>query len=189
MINMLRQLIRETIERRKFYVLVGPPGIGKGWWIRNNVPNAYIISRDNIVDDVRAPHGLKYNDLFGSGPGAHLNKQIAKIFQSRVQGAAESGQDIVVDMTNMSAAARSRAFAAIRGHEDEFEKIAVCFDFVGREAQVIASVEKRAEELGDKHIPRDVMQNMFDNFEMPTHDEGFDKIITVDPTETLTRPE
>ena len=189
MINLLRQLIQEQLQRPKIYILVGPPGIGKGWWIRNNVVDPYIISRDNIVDDVRAPYGLKYNDLFGGGPGVHLNKQVGQIFQDRVRGAAESGRDIVVDMTNMSAGARARALSAISGRESEYEKIAVFFDFLGREEQVIASVDKRAEELGDKHIPHDVMHDMFSNFEMPTHAEGFDQIISVDPSETLTRPE
>ena len=100
MIDLLRQLIRESVSRPRIYVLVGPPGVGKGWWVENNAKDAYIISRDNIVDDVRKPHGLKYDDMFGPR-GRSLSKEIDTRFRERVKGAIDSGQDIVVDMTNM----------------------------------------------------------------------------------------
>lgn len=187
MISLLRQLIRESVDRPKIYVLVGPPGVGKSYWISQNVDNPYIISRDDIVDAVRAPHGLKYNEMFGP-KGKHLSKDIDDKFKERVRGAAESGHDIVVDMTNMGVFSRKNALKAIEGREKNYDKIAVFFDYRGMEDLVQRSVDRRAAHLNDKHLSPEIMGSMFKRFEMPTHEEGFDDIIVVDPSETLNRP-
>jgi hypothetical protein len=88
----------------------------------------------------------------------------------------------------MGVRARQRAFSIIRGYEDEYDKIAVVFDFRGMEPLVHASVKRRAEELQDKNLGYKIVQDMMDRFEMPSYDEGFDDIIVVDPSEVLNRP-
>lgn len=187
MIDLLRQLIRESVSRPKIYVLVGPPGVGKGWWVESNASDAYIISRDKIVDDVRTPHGLKYDDMFGP-KGRALSKEIDAKFKERVAGAVASGKDIVVDMTNMGVSSRRNALRAISGREEDYEKIAVFFDYRGMEDLVQRSVDKRAQMLQDKTLSPEIVRGMISRFEMPTRAEGFDDIIIVDPTETLHRP-
>jgi len=151
------------------------------------VRDAYIISRDDIVDAVRAPHGIKYNDTFGPA-GRHISKEVDREFRNRVAGAAQSGQDIVVDMTNMGVGSRKSALKAIAGREREYEKIAVFFDYRGMESKVQRSVDLRAAELQDKNLSPAIMQSMFNRLELPTREEGFDDIIVVDPSETLNRP-
>lgn len=185
--SLLRQLIRENISRPKIYVLVGPPGVGKSWWVRDNVVDPYIISRDDIVDAVRLPHGLKYNEMFGP-KGKHLAKDIDARFNERVRGAANSGHDIVVDMTNMGVSSRKNALKAISGREKEYEKIAVFFDYRGSEDKVQRSVNLRAAELDDKNLSPAIIQGMFNRLEIPTREEGFDDIIVVDPSDALNRP-
>jgi len=67
----VRKIIREIlsnspISKRKVYVLIGPPAIGKSTFIKNN-PNlkgAIIISRDDIVNKVATSLGLTYDDLY-----------------------------------------------------------------------------------------------------------------------------
>jgi hypothetical protein len=185
--TLLRQLIRESISKPKIYVLVGPPGVGKSWWVRQNVRDPYVISYDNTVDSVRSPLGLKYDDVAGPR-GKELGKEIKSRFKDLVAGAAGSGKDIVVDMTNMGVKARGRALAAIKGREMNFEKIAVFFDFRGMEDLVYQSVKRRGEELDDKRLSPGIVSQMINNFVMPTREEGFDDIIVVDPSETLNRP-
>ena len=55
-------------RRKKIYILVGPPSVGKTTWIKNNVPNAYVISRDEIAEKVAAANGWTYDDLFVGPP-------------------------------------------------------------------------------------------------------------------------
>jgi hypothetical protein len=186
MIALLRQLIRENIEKRKLYVLVGPPGVGKSWWIRQNVDDPYIISYDNAVSAVAKANKLKYDDIAGPKAGS-FRKDIAELEKQQVTNAAASGKDIIVDKTNMTVKSRKRAMKAIEGSESDFEKVAVFFDFRGLEPLILKSVERRAMEEGDKNIDPGVVIGMMNRFEMPSESEGFNDIIIVDPTGTLHR--
>ena len=187
MSKILRKLIREVLTtdtRPKLYVLVGPPAIGKSTWVRDNVPDAYLINRDDVVDAVREPLGMKYDQMFHPENRRH-QAEADRIHREKVAGAAASGKDIVVDMTNMGVNSRRGALRVIQGHEGEYEKIAVIFDHRGKEDFVRDNVRQRAEKLGDKNIPYHVMTGMFDRFEMPTREEGFDRIIVADTTKAI----
>ena len=66
----------------------------------------------------------------------------------------------------------------------DFEKIAVVFEFQGIEDSILKVAEKRAEKEKlkgkSKTIPASVLQNMFKRFSRPTKNEGYDEIISVD---------
>ncbi len=117
------------------------------------------------------------------------NGKVQEAFNQRVSGAAPSGQDVVVDMTNMNAAARARAMAAIEGRQDDYEKIAVDFKFEGAEDVIMRVAHKRAEAAArmgkSKTIPPAAMQRMMGAYETPSLDEGFDSIVEVDNREIL----
>lgn len=118
------------------------------------------------------------------------NDRVQQEFQNRVVGAPRSGQDVVVDMTNMNAPARKNALAAIAGQEG-YEKIAVVFEFEGAEDAIRNVAARRAEaaqRMGkSKTIPDTAFQRMFASFSRPTEAEGFDQIVSVDNREILTR--
>lgn len=64
-----RELIKDLPEKkRKMIVLVGPPSVGKSTWIKSNFPDAYIINRDDIVEDVSSSYGWTYDDMFATPP-------------------------------------------------------------------------------------------------------------------------
>lgn len=207
----------ESITKRKIYVLVGPPAVGKSTWIKNTFDNAqpYVISRDDIVNQVADSFGWTYDDLFVNPPQnsqvgdydekygevikspsymswqplsfskvLEANNQVHATFTKRVSSAVNSGKDIVVDMTNMTADARKNALKAIEGNENLFEKIAVVFPFQGAEDVIINIAKKRAEaakRMGkSKTIPDSVMRKMFASFQDISSDEGFDKIVQQD---------
>lgn len=228
----LRSFIREALSqdreadsppesapetKRKIFVLVGPPSSGKGWWIENVFTGSspYIISRDNVVDEVAKSYGWTYDDMFEAPPKSaklgdmhekygkvvespafmtwqplsysevlNANNEVGAKHAANVAAAADSGLDIVVDMTNMSAWSRKNALAPIKGREDEFMKIAVVFPFEGAEEAIMTVSDMRAAALaaagGSKTIPRDRMQKMMGSFEPPTAAEGFDKIVSYD---------
>ena len=163
----------------KLYVLVGPPGVGKSSWIAQNVADPHIISYDNAIDIVREPLGLRYNDV--AGGQKQFRKEVEAVHKQMTRDAVGSGKDIVVDMTNMTAKARHRALASVRGHERVYEKVAVVFDFQGVEKGVHDAVAQRAARLGDKTLSYSIVQGMMDRFEMPSEGEGFDKIVVVRP--------
>jgi len=114
------------------------------------------------------------------------NNQVHKIFTQRVAGAQPSGKDIVVDMTNMNAGARSGALKAIEGAaEGDYEKIAVVFKFEGAEDIIKKVAAKRAaqarEEGESKTIPPAAFDRMFKAFQtVDAGSEGFDEVVDVD---------
>ena len=117
------------------------------------------------------------------------NGAVQAAFNQRVSGAVPSGLDVIVDMTNMNAAARARALNAIEGRQDDYEKIAVDFKFEGAEDVIMRVAQKRAEaadRMGkSKTIPPAAMQRMMGAYEAPSLDEGFDSIVEMDNREIL----
>ena len=63
------------MEKNKMIVLVGPPSVGKSTWIKSNFPDAYIISRDDIVDLVSINYGWTYDDMFATPPEDAENRR------------------------------------------------------------------------------------------------------------------
>ena len=62
-----RTYLKEGVEKEnKLYFLIGPPAIGKSYWVKNNLDNAYIISLDDEAEKVAEKHGLTYDDMFSS---------------------------------------------------------------------------------------------------------------------------
>lgn len=206
-------------ERRKIFVLVGPPSVGKSTWIESTFEEPpYVINRDEIVDRVAQELGWSYDDMFVTPPpdaekgevdekyGTVIaapkwmswtpvafskvlaaNAEVQNQFTQHVAGAAESGRDVVVDMTNMTPGARKQALKAI-GNGD-FEKIAVVFEFEGAEDIIQSVAQKRAEaakRMGkSKTIPPEAFERMFKAFIRPSKSEGFDQIVSVDNRELL----
>jgi hypothetical protein len=203
--------------KRKIFVLVGPPSIGKSTWIRKTFRDIdpYIISRDDVVDAVASAYGWTYDDMFEAPPKSaklgdmhkkygkvvesppymtwqplsysevkQANSEIQSEYEVRVAAAADSGLDIVVDMTNMNARARQGALAAIKGREDEFTKVAVVFPFQGAEDVVKRVAAMRAAEVeakgGSKTIPPSAMDRMMSAYEEVSPAEGFDEVIEFD---------
>jgi predicted kinase len=167
----------DTFKKLKFIVLVGPPACGKSTWTNKNYKDAFIISRDSIVEDVAKELGLVYNDLFKSTDIAKTgNEMIYKRFKERCRLAITSGLDIVVDMTNMNIKSRKQALDILPNTED-YNKIAVIFDFTNKNEILKRNAKREIENGGTKSISDDVYKKMYDSYIEPTLEEGFDQII------------
>ena len=219
-----RQYLNEQEEKKKIFILVGPPSVGKSKWIENTFAGkpVYVINRDDIAESVASEYRWSYDDMFASPPADSVpgdidekygtvvkspswmtwqslsfdnvleaNNKVQSAFAAKVQGAVPSNQDIVVDMTNMNAGARTRALQAIEGFEGEYEKTAVDFEFEGAQDIIKTMAQKRAEAAArmgkSKTIPPDAFDRMFKAYEKPGSEEGFDNIISVDNREVLRR--
>lgn len=173
----------------------------------------YIISRDEIVNKIASSLGLSYDEMFArpteplgfenekygtviKSPAfmtwqplsyskiLEANTTINNLLKERINNAVQSGQDIIVDMTNMTANARKQALKAIEGKENMYNKIAVVFSFKGAE-DIIKKVSKRRSEEESKTIPEDVLDKMMNSFQEISPDENFDKVVSVDNREVL----
>jgi len=52
------------MSKKKYILLIGPPAIGKTTWVQQNMPNAFVVNRDQIVEEVAEKHGLTYDDAY-----------------------------------------------------------------------------------------------------------------------------
>lgn len=189
--NVVRKIISEEMQgsKKKLYVLVGPPAVGKSHWISKTFGSVkpHVISRDDLVDEVAAENGLTYDDMFDWKDPAisELNKEINRRLAAKFSAGA--GADaIVVDMTNMSAKTRAANMQqALGGKDDEYEKIAVVFEFRGIEDLIQKIADRRAKKLGSKNIGPDVYKRMFDSYQDVSPEEGFDKVISVNNSKEL----
>ena len=176
--------------QKSLLILVGPPAIGKSTWVKQNAPNAFIVSRDDIVNKVAEKYGLTYDDMFDP-VNKDKNNEINHEFSKRIPEAMQSDKDIVVDMTNMGVGSRKRMLGSFKNILDSYKKVAVVFNFEGSDVQrAIKNIAaKRAEETkadgGSKTIPPFVFDKMFASYEEPTKEEGFDDIINVDDSKRL----
>ena len=132
---------------------------------------------------VRSPSYMTWQPLSYSGV-VEGNKEIGSSFGARVAGAADSGRDIIIDMTNMNVGSRKGALAAIKGREEEFERVAVIFPFEGAEGAVKRVSQwraKKAKERGEsKTVPPDAIDRMMGAYEPVTPAEGFDDVRVFD---------
>ena len=158
-------------HKRKLYILVGPPAVGKSTWIQNNLnpSTSYIISRDKIFEDVR--------EQFGS-----INKnallEIDRRLKERIDNAKHSKKDIIIDSLNLTVKQRQLVVKGLQLAE-EYEKIAVVFNFKGEENIILENAQKRNRETG-KNIHEQTLKRSMSRFEDIKVQEGFSKIINVD---------
>ena len=121
----------------------------------------------------------------------HANGQVAEELAADFPAAIKSGQDIVIDMTNMSVGARKAQLDNFSSVLDEYKKVAVVFNFEGSDVQQALKkiAGSRAEEIrasgGSKTIPDTAFDRMFASYEPPSASEGFDEVISVDDRERI----
>jgi predicted kinase len=168
---------------RNFIMLVGPQGVGKSTWKENNAGDAFIVCRDDIVIDVGRENGISITEMFL--PRYRKLQDIVNLrVKARIAEAVRSGKDIVVDMMNINVQSRSHNLKIADQAEtvsgESYKRIAVVFDSSGRESKIVKNVKRRAEMLGDKDIPADVVYAAINRFQMPTKAEGFDAIVMQD---------
>jgi predicted kinase len=147
-------------------LLIGPTLSGKSTWIRNNYPNANVISRDEIVMEVAGTRD--YNKAFDIVD----HKLVDKVLAERLTEANSTKTSTIVDMTNMVTKRRKHT---LQYFDDGFYKVAVVFPILSDEEYQKRNIDRNAKE--NKWIPPNVIKSMIDSFQAPTPAEGFDNII------------
>ncbi len=149
-------------------LLVGPPLSGKTTWINNNFPDTNVISRDEIVMEVFGSRN--YNDAF-----RNVNqKDVDKVLRQRISDAAKSGNNVIVDMTNISPK-RRRSNLSTFGKN--YNKVAVVFPILSDNEYLSRNNKRIINE--NKSISLSIIKDMISNFVTPSFDEGFDEIISL----------
>jgi predicted kinase len=205
-------------NKKELIVLVGPPAVGKSTYIARKFDpkDVFVVSRDDIVDEVSKSMGLTYDDMFVLPPKdsvpntsidgmekygmvekaplwmswtktvfkkvADANEIINNQLQNKFKEAVDSGKNVVVDMTNMTAKIRQNALKYAQ--DRDFFRRAVVFTFAESDLpEIFNRMKKRSAEIaskgGSKTIGEDVIHRMIKSFEKVSPEEGFDKVETI----------
>jgi len=150
----------------KLYVLVGVPGSGKSTWHSEQdwLQDAAYISTDRYVEEFAKSMGKTYSEVFKEVMPECVNLMVGDVVVAR-----ESGQDIVWDQTSTTIASRKKKFNML----PNYYAIAVVFT-TPEPAELVMRLESRYD--SGKIIPDNVVQDMINNFEYPTEEEGFKEI-------------
>lgn len=147
----------------KVYVLVGVPGAGKSTWVANQdwAKDCIYVSSDRHVDEYAASVGKTYNEVFKEYATTAIGMMLDDVVAAR-----EAGKDIIWDQTSVNVKSRKKKFSML----PDYYHIAVVFPTPDPEEHA-----RRLNRPG-KHIPKEVLDSMIKNFEMPTEEEGFKEI-------------
>lgn len=147
----------------KVYVLVGVPGSGKSTWVSNQdwVKDCVYISSDRHVEEEARRQSKTYNEVFKDYATTAVSMMLDDVVAARAEG-----KDIIWDQTSVSVKSRKKKFSML----PDYYHIAVVFATPEPEEHA-----RRLDRPG-KHIPKDVLDSMIKNFEMPTEEEGFKEI-------------
>lgn len=155
-----------------FIMLIGVPGSGKSFFVKNTLPQLYpnekftIISSDNIIECRATKQNKTYSEIFRTEIKS-ATIEMNEIFLNAIKNKL----DIIMDQTNLTPKIRRKKLLQI---QNDYYKIAVAFK-VPEEIEL----NRRLNSRPGKYIPATVMQSMISQLTPPTEDEGFNKIINL----------
>jgi predicted kinase len=157
----------------KLIVLIGPPASGKSTWrekfLATQTDEWVICSTDDLVEAWASERNLTYDEAHGRVPWGQFNKT----FKYAYRTAYNSGKNVIIDRTSMSAKNRRDYFKHL---PEEYEAEAVVFVVDDVELKRRMAVRQSST---NKSVPADALEAMNKRYEAPSKDEGFSTITYV----------
>lgn len=152
-------------------ILIGPPAAGKTT-IRDRITQSSgkeytIVSSDDLLDQYAAENGTTYDKVFRD----QIKPMTAKMNEI-LSDALRSGENIIVDRTNMSK--KSRKQFIDKAKQYNYRLIAVTVKTPDPKEHARRLLDRSRSE--GKTIPPEIVKSMMNSFEEPTKEEGFDEI-------------
>jgi predicted kinase len=146
------------------YQLVGVPASGKSTWVKNQdwALGLTIVSTDAWVEDYARSQDKTYSEVFKD-----YMPTAVELMSKQVVFAREHGHTLIWDQTSTTVASRAKKFRML----PDYEHIAVVFRTPNRDELGV-----RLSGRPGKHIPKTVIDDMINNWEEPSEQEGFKEI-------------
>jgi len=162
--------------KKKFLVLIGLPCSGKSTWVENYIkkhPDTIVISSDALLMEYAVKHDLTYNEAYGK-----VNwKKIRKTMNARLQDVYKDDKsDVIIDVMNHRSKRRKTYFNSLP--KDKYERIGILFNL--EKDDLIKRNDIRSNAGEGKDISLKLWENLCSEYQTPSKDEGFDKIVRSD---------
>jgi predicted kinase len=159
----------------KGIIMVGVSGSGKSTWIKSH--KEYVVcSTDSVIEQLAQYMGISYTEAFNYIQDKKKFDYITTKFFEKIHDCILNDKDFVIDRTHLKRNIRIslinelKTFAIENGKH--LELFAVSFELP---KNTIFERLKNREKTG-KSIPKDVILEQINSFDIPTIDEGFDAI-------------
>ena len=159
----------------KGIIMVGVSGSGKSTWVKSH--KEYVVcSTDSVIEQLAQCMGISYTEAFNYIQDKKKFDYITTKFFEKIHEFILNDKDFVIDRTHLKRNIRIsiinelKTFAIENGKH--LELFAVSFELP---KNTIFERLKNREKTG-KSIPKDVILEQINSFDIPTIDEGFDAI-------------
>jgi predicted kinase len=153
----------------RLILMCGIPGSGKTALVKQfKPPMAIHISRDEIRFNL-----LKDDDKYFA-----KENQVFRTFINEIDKYINMGCTVYADATHLTRKARAKTLHALRSHPDAIQ-IIYC------KTSLLDCLERNDLREGRARVPDSTIRQMYNDFEEPRLDEGFDCIWTVEDEQVV----
>jgi predicted kinase len=140
----------------KLVILIGPPAAGKSTWLHQF--SGEVISTDDIR---RREFGVQYDQ--------QLEPAVWQLAYERLEKYIRSGKDVCFDATNTTRGRRKPLIELAKKYGAGVEGVVFL-----QELDVL--IKRNRSRPPGKKVPEEVIKDKLQELEMPSYEEGFDKI-------------
>ena len=156
--------------------MVGVSGSGKTTWVNSH--KEYIAcSTDSIIEQLAESMGISYTEAFDYIQNKKKFDYITTKFFEKIHDCILNDKDFVIDRTHLKRNVRFSLISELKTFAMEngkhLELSAVSFELPKN--TIFKRLKNREKKTG-KFIPKEVILEQINSFDIPTIDEGFDTI-------------
>ena len=156
--------------------MIGVSGSGKSTWV-NSHKEYVVCSTDAIIEQLAEKMGITYTEAFEYVQNKKKFDYVTAKFFEKIHDCILNDKNFVIDRTHLKRNNRISLINELKSfaeeHGKKLELFAVSFELP--KTTVFERLKKR-EKATRKHIPKEVILEQIDSFNIPTTDEGFDSI-------------
>jgi len=156
--------------------MIGVSGSGKTTWV-NSHKQYVACSTDSVIEQLAEMMGISYTDAFEYIQNKKKFDYITAKFFEKIHDCILNDKDFVIDRTHLKRNIRISLINELKSfakeHGKKLELTAVSFELP--KSTIFERLQKREQKTG-KSIPKKVILEQIDSFDIPASDEGFDAI-------------
>ena len=154
------------------WVLCGVPGSGKSTWARTHI--------DKISDDVKyvSRDEIRFSIVKEDEEYFSKENEVFRKFIEEIKDGLINHKDTIADATHLNKASRNKL---LRSLGESLKECKINIIVISTPLEI--ALERNEERKGTRsYVPRGVIRRMKSQYEIPSEEEGFDKIIFYDET-------